>query len=352
MPRLLGPRRDVVGLRIAGGAQPVAQQAQRVVPQRVDLDRLAAARGHDPVADLGVHPGQLIALLALGQEAVLRIDPDAEFAALDVMTHDVAQDRKHLRQCRLVRNAREIARQRVEEPHRRVGGMVETLGIAFREHVRDQPALHVIGEGAQDPLGFPVPSGDQGQPLERDHRVAAPVGEPVVAGDDGAHLVALGMGARDVGDPADRGDDERIGREHEFAAEPVADFRLGHRDQPPPPLDLEPARLIRGQRRHRVPVLGAGDQRHGAVRPQFGREIARAPHPAMRLVAALGLGSVQMLVPLAAIGGERAALATGHDHAQESADPGLDRLRNAVPARSADSCRPAACRRRLRAGES
>ena len=60
---------------------PACQQAQRVVPQRVDLDRLAAPRRHHPVVDLGVHPGQLVALGALAQQAVGRIDADAEARA-------------------------------------------------------------------------------------------------------------------------------------------------------------------------------------------------------------------------------------------------------------------------------
>ena len=41
-----------------------------------------------------------------------------------------------------------------------------------------------------------------------------------------------------------------------------------------------------------MPVLGAGDQRHRAIRPQLGGEITRAPYPAARLIAALGFGPV------------------------------------------------------------
>ena len=40
---------------------PLRQQLQRVVPKRVDLDRLAAPGRDHPVADLGVHPGELVA---------------------------------------------------------------------------------------------------------------------------------------------------------------------------------------------------------------------------------------------------------------------------------------------------
>src|SRR5256885_17158220 len=64
----------LAGARSALG--PVSDQPQRVVPQRVDLDRLAAPRGHDPVLDAGIHPGERVTLLAACQQAVLRIHPD------------------------------------------------------------------------------------------------------------------------------------------------------------------------------------------------------------------------------------------------------------------------------------
>ena len=58
-----------------------ASSAQRVVPERVDLDGLAAPRRHDPVAHLRVHPGQRELLGALPQQAVRRIDADVEARA-------------------------------------------------------------------------------------------------------------------------------------------------------------------------------------------------------------------------------------------------------------------------------
>src|SRR5205814_10545740 len=63
----------LAGARSALG--PVSDQPQRVVPQRIDLDRLAASRGHDPVLDAGIHPGERVTLLAARQQAVLRIHP-------------------------------------------------------------------------------------------------------------------------------------------------------------------------------------------------------------------------------------------------------------------------------------
>ena len=79
------------GLVAAGLAHPALQEPQCVVPERVDLDRLAAPRRDDPVVDLGVHPGELIALGALAEQAVAGVDADAEARALDMPVGDLDQ---------------------------------------------------------------------------------------------------------------------------------------------------------------------------------------------------------------------------------------------------------------------
>ena len=56
-------------------------QPQRVVPERVDLHRFAAARSDDPAIHFRIHPGELIALRALAQQAIRWIDADAEARA-------------------------------------------------------------------------------------------------------------------------------------------------------------------------------------------------------------------------------------------------------------------------------
>src|SRR5215472_693308 len=47
---------------------PYFRESQRVIPQRIDFDGFAAARGDDPVADFGIHPCELITLLSLTEE--------------------------------------------------------------------------------------------------------------------------------------------------------------------------------------------------------------------------------------------------------------------------------------------
>ena len=48
----------------------------------------------------------------------------------------------------------EVAVEGVEEPERRVGGVVEAFLSAFGEHVGDQAVADVVGEGAEDVAGF------------------------------------------------------------------------------------------------------------------------------------------------------------------------------------------------------
>ena len=43
---------------------------------------------------------------------------------------------------------------RVEEPQRGVGRVVEPLALALGEQIGDEPVLHVASEGAQDRLGL------------------------------------------------------------------------------------------------------------------------------------------------------------------------------------------------------
>ena len=62
-------------VRPASLASPLFQQPQRVVPQCIDFDGLAATRSHDPVADFGIHPGELIAFCPLAEQSVAGSTP-------------------------------------------------------------------------------------------------------------------------------------------------------------------------------------------------------------------------------------------------------------------------------------
>src|SRR5947209_19121277 len=86
----LGVRAEFLRRLLAAGlARPAFEQAERVVPERVDLDGLAAPRRHDPAVALRVHPRQLIAFRALHEQTVPRVDVDAEASPFEVTLYDV-----------------------------------------------------------------------------------------------------------------------------------------------------------------------------------------------------------------------------------------------------------------------
>src|SRR5271169_6777374 len=105
---------EFLGFGVLCFTQPIRQQAERVVPERVDLDRLAAARGHHPIADFRIHPGERVTLRTLGEEPVMRVDLDAETGAIEMMPYDVLQDRQKELQGRLVLAMLDIAVQRMK----------------------------------------------------------------------------------------------------------------------------------------------------------------------------------------------------------------------------------------------
>src|SRR5690349_24096712 len=68
--------------------QPCLEQAQRVVPERVDLHGFASPWRHHPVVDLRVHPSQLVPPGALAEQTVFGIDADPEARATEVGRDD------------------------------------------------------------------------------------------------------------------------------------------------------------------------------------------------------------------------------------------------------------------------
>src|SRR5690606_18441264 len=116
---------------------------------------------------------------ALAEESVYGIDADPKSRALQVMLDDLLQRRKNHLQRRLVLRRFEVAIQRVEEPERGIGGVIDTFILPIRKVVRNEPVFHVMSESAKHPSRFGMTTGGDRQPLERDHRVAPPIGEPM-----------------------------------------------------------------------------------------------------------------------------------------------------------------------------
>ena len=147
----------------------------------------------------------------------------------------------------------EVAFDRVKEPERRVGRVIQPFLRALRKHVRDEAIPDVMPEGAEDVAGLPLAARAQGQPLEADHRVAAPVGEPMITSDDRTDLVAGRPRARSFLAAARRRDDELVGREHHLRRNAAVRHPLRRVQQTFAALVIGFARLVGFERADRLP---------------------------------------------------------------------------------------------------
>lgn len=187
-----GGAKAIGGDEVAGGGlvvpagEEAGDGAQGVVPEGVDLDRFADAGGDDPIADLGIHPGELNAGLARAEETIGGIDADAVARAGKVVFDDLVQRREQVLDQSVVAGGGVAGADGEDVPEGGVGGVVagDDAG-AVREVVGEQPVGEEVGKRAEDVGGLLGATGGEGETGEGDHRVAAPVVEPVVAGDDG-----------------------------------------------------------------------------------------------------------------------------------------------------------------------
>ncbi len=76
--------------RIAELMSKIAEDSQRVVPERLNFDRFPRSRRYHPIADLGIHPRQLNAWLSAGQQSVA-IGADAVAGSAKMPLHDLLQ---------------------------------------------------------------------------------------------------------------------------------------------------------------------------------------------------------------------------------------------------------------------
>ncbi len=132
------------------GAAEAFGDAQRIDPQRLDLDRLADARRDHPVAHLRVHPRQLHAGLAGSEEAVgVGADAETRPARVPVRMAPKAawsflrSPRRHGRACRGGR--REVFVHRDQIPQRCVDRVELRRLVGIREEVRQHAFRHRPG---------------------------------------------------------------------------------------------------------------------------------------------------------------------------------------------------------------
>ena len=161
------PVMRALGLEPESAGQ-VLHHAQRVVPERLDLHRLAGPRRHHPVAHLGIHPGELHARLAGAQQAV-RIHADSVARAALVPGDDVRAAR---RRGGCGRNrSRPCTRPRLERLRRTTASRRRCCIRASRPRsgkaIRQHALVDVGGEGQQDAFGDVVAPG-----REREARAA------------------------------------------------------------------------------------------------------------------------------------------------------------------------------------
>ena len=181
--------------------------AQRVVPERVHIDRLALARRDRRAVHARVHPRQRDSRLTRVQQPVARIHADPVARAALVPRADVLERRVELGQESVVVRGLDVRPHRLEHPqrcvHRAVLGGISALEEAIGQHATVHVA-RVRREHGPRHLGS---ARREGQARERDHRVAPPVAEPRIARD---HRAPGGIGiAPALGD-------EPVGREHEL----------------------------------------------------------------------------------------------------------------------------------------
>ncbi|MBK34205.1 MAG: hypothetical protein CME26_01595 [Gemmatimonadetes bacterium] len=156
-------------------------EGQRVNPKGIDLDRLNRSRGNDPISDLRVHPRQLDAWLARGEQSiVIRLDAVTGSLAggFDNFPDDVPDVRSR---ALLVPSVGEISVYGVNEPERCIDAVVVWDLSVVGEPIRDHALAAGSREGGQDFLRFRESSGDEGQTGKGDRGVPAPVPKPGVA---------------------------------------------------------------------------------------------------------------------------------------------------------------------------
>ncbi len=163
----------------ARGLVIVPEQAQRVVPERVDLDGLAVARGGDDAFVLHIHPGQLRGLVAGANQTVGRIDADVEAGPLPVAFDDrLARRPENALVGVAVLRCRQVRMRGVDEPEARIDRVVARLVRVVVEAVGNHSLADVTGKRAQHLSRRLVAAGGQEQSGQRDEGVAAPIAEP------------------------------------------------------------------------------------------------------------------------------------------------------------------------------
>ncbi len=185
VPEAVLERGSTSGIGLGPALGEAAADAKRVQPERLDLDRLPDPRCDDPVAHLGVHPGELDAGLAcreqpvvVGADAVSSTSSVARQNRLDGVLEQLAVSlRDALRELEKIVDGHHV-------PERGVDGVELRCLAVVREAVRQHALRHRTGPLEKNRTRVVESTRRETEAAERDERVASPVGEPRVARDD------------------------------------------------------------------------------------------------------------------------------------------------------------------------
>ena len=149
------------GFGPAGAAGPGSGDAERVDPEGLDFDGLSDAGGDDPVADLGVHPGELLPGGAGVEEAVLGGGNAVAGAGGVALEDGYAGGLEFLRRAGAGGGEEEVV-DGDDEPEAGVDGVVFGGAGAVGEAVGEHALVDVRGPGEEDGLGEVTAGGGLG----------------------------------------------------------------------------------------------------------------------------------------------------------------------------------------------
>ncbi len=210
-------------------ARPSAHQGERVIPESADFHRFAATRRDDPVIRLGIHPGKLDTLSARAEQAVGGVYLDAIARAAHMPVYDVIERGEELCEQGPVASYRAIPVERVEQPERRIYGVVFRRSVcAVWEAVGDHALAQEGDETTQQTTRLSVSAGGEGQAGKGDHSIASPVSEPGIARDNGHVLVMARAGHVQWRGPSTN--DELVGRQCQPLDEGICGVTRAHEE--------------------------------------------------------------------------------------------------------------------------
>ena len=145
----------VASRRSTGPLAPVTRQPQRVVPEGVDLDGLAASGRDHPVPHARIHPGQRVALLAAGEQPIPMVHADVVPGSADVPVDDPFERFQSVRDESPVAGRSQVRGQCLEQPQGRVDRVVLRLLATIRKPVRDETVIQICDVGVEHRARLP-----------------------------------------------------------------------------------------------------------------------------------------------------------------------------------------------------